>query len=1157
MEAHNYRQEFVLAFFAILLCVVVGAIYWYVETVDRANVLETTERDVNDQLSSATEILSRAFEEGERQVRFLSGTPPIQGAARSIRTGIDPLDSTPYPIWLERLEKIAQSYMQNNPDILQVRLIGLANKGKELVRVSREEGHLQVVKKVYLQEKAGEKYFQQTEILNAGEILVSGIDLNREHGRISYPLMPTYRVSMPVYDERGVLFGMVVVNYDGKRLIERVRNNTNREVSVYLLNPRGDFVLHPSPQKEFLVELGKTSANTHETLQQDVYRSSAGLRRVIVEGQNLYVSQRQIWLSRPDEGRYLDLVVSIPEAHVEAAVFQKLAVTMVAVIAVLIIAVLAIIFFQRQLATRYAYSVAEAQFRAIVDGSQDAIISVDPNTEVTSWNKAANRLLGWGRMQAIGQPLLSLLKLDDPEQLESDLQDAIENSQSHTNRKIRVQVQDRYIDLDVSISPVLNKQGFDGVGLVLRDVSAEHRAAEEIRRLNESLESQVEERTADLEIARNQALQASDMKSAFLANMSHEIRTPMNGIFGMLNLLKRGQLDEEQARYLGMAENSVESLSSLINDILDLSKVEAGRLTLEAVEFDLLDVMSSQISSLSLRAQQRGLEVLFDFAGVEHAVVVGDPLRFKQILTNLMGNAIKFTQRGEILITARSFVGASGKVCVSYAVRDTGIGIAKNRIDLLFDAFSQADSSTTRKFGGTGLGLSITRHLVDQMGGSIKVDSEEGKGSTFTVNLELPCGTTQPVLEQHKTLIEGKRVLVLSKNLNLMASTRKLLRTWKANADTTNNLAEVLDRINQKSLDILVVDQDAFALSQNQSLLNVIFRPDVLDWLKVVVLSAQSASYDDFDLDGLDSHSVMKLIKPVSPMEFGRMLERFYGSSEEESNIEEREQLEQYLDQQLATFGKMQLLLVDDVLINREVILGLLHAFEFDIHQANNGEEALQQLKQNTIDVVLMDCQMPELDGFGATAKIREGATGQHNARVPIIAMTAGAMAGDRDACIAAGMNDYITKPIDSFEFKQKLLNWLQSGQETKTAIEVVTLEGLDSIPDLNFGAALARMGNNPKIYKKMVDMYIEDTPSKLRNLAEALEKEQLEAARHLGHALKGTSATIGAEKMQNICQQIELASADDNVELVKSMVAELKSVYPNVLKSLEKQDLG
>ena len=1148
-----------------MIVTVLGGTYYYVVTVDRKAVIDEHVNDINSQLLVSSSILSNAISEGESQTRFLKGTPPINGIVRATQnSGIDPYDQTPLKLWISRLQQIAVSYMENNKEILQIRYIGVANNGLEVVRVTRHFGNIQVESGTALQSKVEEPYFVETSKLQSGENYVSAINLNREYGKIVYPLLPTYRVSTPVYDSKGVLFGMLIVNYDGQQLLNQVRSKTASDILLYLVSHEGEFVLHPDENKQFAAQLGSEPVNNPFDLGQKNQQSEQGLN-VTGQPEPLLFNNQRIWLSRPSEGRSIDVIAAVPSRAIDAIVFQHLLFSMSSLCLLVLILLSIVVFYQRQVSRYLRLNVTEAQFKAIVAGSQDAIVSVDSEIKVTSWNRAAQALLGSTLKETMGQPLFNFLELADTTEFNQLALKAIQESGMH--KSIEVTVTDdsgEEVYLLVSLSPIVSDGNSKGLTLILRDISQEKRGAEEIRRLNASLETQVEERTADLEIARNQALQSSQLKSEFLANMSHEIRTPMNGIFGMLNLIKRGPLKEEQARYLAMAESSVESLSSLINDILDLSKVESGKLELEAVDFDLVDVMSSQISSLSLKAQQQGLEVLFDFAGVEQSGVVGDPHRFKQIITNLMGNAIKFTKRGEILITARSFRTTEDRVSLTFAISDTGVGIEQSKAAKLFEAFSQADSSTTRQFGGTGLGLSITRHLVEQMGGTISVESEPDQGATFTINMQLPVGSTEPILEKHKPLIEGKRVLVLAKNLNLRGSTRKLLRAWKANVDTTDDIDEVLNRVSQRNLDILIFDQEAFQIAQNERLMNVLWHPDVLAWLKIAVLAPQKPNFEELDLDGLASTAVIKLIKPISPVEYGRMLDRFYGTGldADEQRIAEQELLEQSLDHELAKFTGTTLLIVDDVMINREVILGLLHGFPFKLLEAENGLKALEVLKAQNVDMILMDCQMPEMDGYMATSKIREGAAGTRNVRTTIVAMTAGAMAGDRDACVAAGMNDYITKPIVSLEFKQKLLHWLQSSRGYEEAMPssrtpIMTLDDIDSAPDLNFAAAIARMGNNETIFKKMVDMYLEDTPSKLRSLSVALQNDQIETAQQLGHALKGTSATIGAEKMQHLCQQIEFAAEQNNMLIVREAVTRLNSVYPDVLRSLANQEIG
>ncbi|MFT7243281.1 MAG: two-component system sensor histidine kinase/response regulator [Candidatus Azotimanducaceae bacterium] len=1046
LDKQDSSRSFPILISILLLAVSVGT-YFFVDTVGRETVIDDMEKEIDAQLIETATILDKAFDASERQARFLQGTPPISGIVRSIQNGeIDPFDQTAFSLGVERLQLISISYLENHPEVLQIRYISLEDEGREIMRVGREKGNIRVSNGVHLQSKAEENYFKETLKLTDGEVYHSAINLNREHRKIVYPLMPTYRVSVPVFDAKGVMFGMLVVNFDGKYLIDEVNGQVRDHLHLYIVSHEDEFILHEDARKEFVIQLGLDQVESGDSNEVGSVANpfarvpginQGGIRKAVLDDSRLYFSDRRIWLSRPDEGRFVDVVVAMPASEIDLIVRESMIVTMIVVFLLVLITVFTIGFYQRQMARSFALNVTEAQFRAIVSSSGDAIVSVDSKLHVTSWNRAAVRLLNHNSRETVGRPLMSFLNLIDQAVLNEATLKQVQDSGIAQRVEVAIANFDGVIvDLAVSLSPIELARTTNGVTLILRDISQEKRGEQEVLRLNLSLESQVEERTADLEVARNQALEASEMKSAFLANMSHEIRTPMNGIFGMLNLLKRGPLQADQVRYLDMAEDSVATLSSLINDILDLSKVEAGKLEMEAIEFDLLHVMGSQISLMALKAQQKGLEVLFDYSGVTHSTVVGDPHRFKQILINLIGNAIKFTESGEILIRVCTALTEVGAVDVTCSISDTGVGIAADQAGHLFEAFSQADTSTTRKFGGTGLGLSITRQIIEQMNGTIRIESVEGEGATFVVEILMPAGSEVSVLEKHKPLIVGKKILMLGGSSNLMDGTEKLFRSWQAEVDTTSDIDEVMLRVEQKSLDILMLDHDAFPLSI-QYLSDVLERQNSCDWLRVVVLvphtsnsgdEAVNAALDE-SLVGLDSTSMIKLSKPVSPMDYRRMLQQFYGSGDDGDHLGAPggEMIEDNLDQQLSKFVGARILVVDDVEINREVVLGLLEDYDFMTSQAENGQQALSALEKDAFELVLMDCQMPEMDGFMATQKIRAGAAGQLNIAVPILAMTAGAMAGDRDACLAAGMNDCITKPIVYVDFKQKLLRWLEA----------------------------------------------------------------------------------------------------------------------------------
>ncbi len=522
----------------------------------------------------------------------------------------------------------------------------------------------------------------------------------------------------------------------------------------------------------------------------------------------------------------------------------------------------------------------------------------------------------------------------------------------------------------------------------------------------------------ELKQAREKELEeTSRSKSEFLANMSHELRTPMNGVLGMLNLLSKTDLDSSQADCVDTAVSSGKNLLNLINDILDFSKIEAGRLEFEEIDFNLLSLVEDTCSALATQAHSKSLELVTDLDFTIPLMVNGDPTRLRQVLTNLMGNAIKFTSSGEIIVRTKYTDAAKG--LVTFEVQDSGVGIDASAIETIFDSFAQADGSTTRQFGGTGLGLSISKQLVEGLGGVINVTSQPGKGSTFSVTIPFAdCKeAAEPIVFNR---LVGKNIVLLDNNVTALKSLSKCLKLLGANVYGFDSGVKGLKHLSGKSgkkLDAILVSTQLKDMTGEDfvATLGKSRESDHVNVMSMVHMSSESHSLLANNNPRVGAH----LTKPVRLESLHSILSDLI-EGELASNLEVKDS-DQDADDKQTVGGKV--LVVEDNEINQLVAMGMLESLGYDVDTADNGLLALEALDSVHYDLILMDCQMPEMDGYEATRRIRAHEN-RKVASIPIIALTANAMSGDAEKCIAAGMDDYLSKPFEPELFEEKMISW-------------------------------------------------------------------------------------------------------------------------------------
>ncbi|MBG6179541.1 hybrid sensor histidine kinase/response regulator [Arthrobacter sp. CAN_A1] len=803
----------------------------------------------------------------------------------------------------------------------------------------------------------------------------------------------------------------------------------------------------------------------------------------------------------------------------------------------------------RGLADQVAARTAELEgLGAIVTSSSDAIIGSTPDGDIVSWNPGAERIFGYPASEALGRDKGFLVPEAAREANDAAHALVLDSGESHSFETARTRGDGSEVQVAMTISPIWSDGSMRGLATIAQDIS-ERRAAE-----------------AELRRAREAAVEATRLKSEFLATMSHEIRTPMNGVIGLTGLLLDTPLDPTQRQYAQGVKGAGESLLLLINDILDFSKLEAGRINLEMESFDPRNLIDEVAALLAEGARRKNVEVIAYCLPEVPDQLIGDAGRIRQVLLNLLSNAVKFTATGEIAVRVRRVEDtgalADGQSMIRFEVQDTGIGIDASDHERLFESFAQADASTTRRYGGTGLGLAISRRLTEAMGGTISVTSTPGTGSTFW--FDLPLEGTQAASTPEPGLLNKLRVLVVDDNATNRLVLQSQLGSWRMQTEAVENGPAAVKRLSAAAqagepFDIAVLDMCMPGVNGIELAEAISGNPELSSTRLILLTSIGSIDRDRLAAAGVSEW----LTKPVrSSALYDRLMHLMSDTDAEPAPETIHSRTVQLQEQGSDHRPAPRILVVEDNAVNQLVAESMLLKLGYRVDLVGDGAEAVKATSHETYAAVLMDCHMPVMDGFEATRAIRS----RDAAHLPIIAMTAGALSEDRERCRAAGMDDYLSKPVDLTLLKTTLLRWVHTpgvpapaaitpGPDDVASAAIAPSREVRQVVDPARLAMLRALGVDDGwgVLPAAAAAFLGGVPADLAELRDALERGT--GLRDAAHKLRGAASNIGADGVAAICGELEEASLTDAAikpDALAELEAELELVSAALAESVK-----
>ncbi|MBF0455858.1 MAG: response regulator [Magnetococcales bacterium] len=1047
---------------------------------------------LGDDLEREKAVFSSKLNAVVRDLQNLAKSDAIEGIIRATRNeGYDERENMTLELWKERLARRFSTIMEQRLEYAKIRLIGNQPRGLEMVRVERFDDHIRTSSPKELQFKEKRPYFREAILLEPGEIYFSDITLNRERGNVTFPPQPMLRLAIPLEHYAGESFGVVIINVDFEIFSDTLLTPPEG-IYYFLANRNGDYLLHPDKDKRLAFEFRRQAR-----IEDDFPEYSQWL----LGGE----SQREVFHEILSEKK---LGVAITHFQFDPWRQKKDFLAMGAV----------------------------AELSLIEEGS----------------NILQTRLfivILFGVLLVLFITLIIAKQLTQPIRALTKVADQV----TAGNESIEI--------------PLIGNDEITALGYSLKTMLERLSASrQELALLNRSLEDQVQLRTRELKAAKDdleyknsaligalqQAEESARSKSEFLATMSHEIRTPMNGVLGMTEMLMTTPLSSRQQRYADVIYRSGESLLTIINDILDLSKIEAGKMELIEKPFDLREMIEGVLDAFFIESGKKQLDLALRFKPVDAlSGVVGDISRLRQVLVNLVGNAVKFTDRGSITVHVIEQERTESNLGIRIEVVDTGIGIPAEIQQGLFEPFVQGDGSSSRSFGGTGLGLAIVKRLVSLLGGRLGVESSVGQGATFWFEITFKrddsaiSGNNFANLEvMSRGAMHNARVLVVDDNQINREIAREYLNLWGLACEEAEEAEEALKKLTkanneQNRFGLVLMDHMMPGMTGVELSEKLSQDPRFSD-IPIILLS--SVADHEESLSNYSTNLRELLRKPVrKSVLYNSILTVLQGKKGTTKGDQAGVSIPDLVPEGGAG-SFCNLLLVEDSDINAEVAIEMLQKLGYSADWVDNGEAALKRLAVQSYHLVLMDCHMPGLDGFETTQKIREQEQLEGEGRhIPIVALTAKAMEEDRLQCLAVGMDDYLAKPIRARRLQDMIDKWCRPENESEA-----------TTPSVDWGALKRYRREVGARSDQIISRFLKRLPKQCQIIEDALLAREYQEVQRAAHKLKGMARQFGGVLLGDLCQQMENQSRDGSSEGLDGILQRLKREGESFSKALK-----